>query len=203
MTRDERNAADGRHAAPGLGETRCRADCWTTSKTSPAGRSLPRGQAELRVSPDREVNGPAMRLDFDFHGGGGFVVARKAVLRWRSRRAIPSGFDIRGSGPRNTFRVQAGGCSNRNVWRYRAEDFAVSGSVAVPEDSGAARSSSPGDPGRQGLPATSRPSNWSSPRARAAGSGFGSRSCVFRTTPIGRLPWSPPPARSPATTRRT
>ena len=32
-----------------------------------------------RSSPDAGPRGPAMRLDFDFHGGGGFVVARKDV----------------------------------------------------------------------------------------------------------------------------
>ena len=35
------------------------------------------GQAELRISPERGPRGGVMRLDFDFRGGGGFVVARK------------------------------------------------------------------------------------------------------------------------------
>ena len=33
------------------------------------------GLAELRITPDRTPEGAAMRLDFDFKGGGGFVVA--------------------------------------------------------------------------------------------------------------------------------
>ena len=37
------------------------------------------GKAELVISRDEGVKGKAMRLDFDFHGGGGFVVAHKDV----------------------------------------------------------------------------------------------------------------------------
>ena len=37
------------------------------------------GQAELHISQDRGPDGAAMRLDFDFKGGGGFVVARHAL----------------------------------------------------------------------------------------------------------------------------
>jgi len=36
------------------------------------------GQAQLRIIRDQGLQGSAMRLDFDFRGGGGFVVARKA-----------------------------------------------------------------------------------------------------------------------------
>jgi hypothetical protein len=35
------------------------------------------GPAQLGISGDRGPQGRAMRLDFDFKGGGGFVVARK------------------------------------------------------------------------------------------------------------------------------
>ena len=38
------------------------------------------GQAQLEIAPDDGPHGKAMRLDFDFHGGGGFVVARKEFL---------------------------------------------------------------------------------------------------------------------------
>ena len=37
------------------------------------------GLAELRISPERGPAGAVMRLDFDFKGSGGFVVARKPI----------------------------------------------------------------------------------------------------------------------------
>ena len=42
-------------------------------------QAIASGLAELRISPDEGPHGKAMRLDFDFKGGGGFVVARKRV----------------------------------------------------------------------------------------------------------------------------
>ena len=82
------------------------------------------GTAELRSSPDRGVSGPALRLDFDFHGGGGFVVARKE-FPLEIPESYSFGFRIRGSGPRNHFEFKLVDGSNRNVWRYRVEDFAL------------------------------------------------------------------------------
>jgi hypothetical protein len=35
------------------------------------------GLARLHIAPDHGPQGGAMRRDFDFRGGGGFVVARK------------------------------------------------------------------------------------------------------------------------------
>jgi len=80
------------------------------------------GEAELRISPDRGENGPAMSLDFDFHGAGGFVVARRA-LALSLPESYSFGFRIRGSGPRNHLEFKLLDESNRNVWRYRAEAF--------------------------------------------------------------------------------
>src|SRR6266478_859432 len=39
------------------------------------------GLAELHISSEPTGDGAVMRLDFDFKGGGGFVVARKVVDR--------------------------------------------------------------------------------------------------------------------------
>src|SRR5262249_51194516 len=38
----------------------------------------PSDGVELRIGQDRGLNGKAMRLDFDFHGGAGYAIARKA-----------------------------------------------------------------------------------------------------------------------------
>jgi hypothetical protein len=80
------------------------------------------GQARLAISGERGPRGGAMRLDFDFHGGGGFVVARRPF-----RQVLPESyvfsFDIRGRGPSNILEFKLVDASNQNVWRWRQEVF--------------------------------------------------------------------------------
>jgi hypothetical protein len=80
------------------------------------------GRSELFISSDQGRTGRAMRLDFDFHGGGGFVVARREIPL-----EIPESysflFHIRGTGPSNIFEFKLVDDSDRNVWRYRVEAF--------------------------------------------------------------------------------
>ncbi len=80
------------------------------------------GQARLDISQDRGSHGNALRLDFDFHGGGGFVVARK-----RFALALPESysfrFQIRGVAPSNIFEFKLVDALNQNVWRYRQDVF--------------------------------------------------------------------------------
>ena len=77
------------------------------------------GEAEMKVGAE----GGALRLDFDFHGGGGFVVARKEF-----RIAIPDdyafAFRMRGTAPKNTFEFKLADPSGKNVWRWQEEAFA-------------------------------------------------------------------------------
>ncbi len=84
--------------------------------------SFASGQSQLSISADHGRNGMAMRLDFDFHGGGGFVVARKEFAL-----DIPESYSfflhIRGSGPSNILEFKLIDESNRNVWRYRVDSF--------------------------------------------------------------------------------
>jgi hypothetical protein len=80
------------------------------------------GQAQLHISQDRGSQGKAMRLDFDFRGGGGFVVARKA-FRLEIPESYSFGFNIRGMAPRNVFEFKLVDETNQNVWRYRVESF--------------------------------------------------------------------------------
>ncbi len=104
------------------------------------------GQAELSLSPAQGPSGKALRLDFDFRGGGGFVVARKAFALDLPDKPTgqpvctaepPSGgsagialpesysfeFQIRGVAPRNIFEFKLVDASGQNVWRYRVEAF--------------------------------------------------------------------------------
>ena len=44
-------------------------------------RAVASGQAVLTLSRDAGPYGHALRLDFDFKGGGGFAVARRELTR--------------------------------------------------------------------------------------------------------------------------
>ena len=91
-------------------------------KTSRGGHAITSGQATLRISQDQGLSDLAMRLDFDFRGGGGFVVAAKPFSL-----EIPESysflFKIRGLAPRNAFEFKLVDESHQNVWRYRVEAF--------------------------------------------------------------------------------
>jgi hypothetical protein len=80
------------------------------------------GQAQLHISRDQGLQGSAMRLDFDFRGAGGFVVARKA-FPLEIPESYSFGFNIRGRAPANIFEFKLVDETNQNVWRYRVEAF--------------------------------------------------------------------------------
>jgi hypothetical protein len=80
------------------------------------------GQAQLTISQDQGPHGKAMRLDFDFCGGGGFVVARKP-FPLELPESYSFSFQIRGDAPSNIFEFKLMDASDKNVWRYRAEGF--------------------------------------------------------------------------------
>ena len=80
------------------------------------------GQAKLHIRRDQGIEGSAMRLDFDFRGAGGFVVARKACPL-EIPESYSFGFNIRGLAPANSFEFKLVDDTNQNVWRYRVEAF--------------------------------------------------------------------------------
>jgi hypothetical protein len=81
------------------------------------------GLAELRISPERGPAGAVMRLDFDFKGGGGFVVARKPITRPMPESYAIS-FAIRGTAPPNRLELKLADPSGRNVWWCHWDAFA-------------------------------------------------------------------------------
>src|SRR5215470_11807773 len=84
--------------------------------------SVTSGQARLEISKDRGLRDGAMRLDFDFKGGGGFVVASKRFsIPLPDAYAIT--FDIRGTGPSNKLEFKLVDPGGHNVWRYREDPF--------------------------------------------------------------------------------
>jgi hypothetical protein len=80
------------------------------------------GQAELALAQDEGERGRALRLDYDFKGGGGFVVARKGFPR-----AMPSRWAlelrVRGAAPANKLELKLADPSNRNVWWWHRDAF--------------------------------------------------------------------------------
>lgn len=78
--------------------------------------------AELRLTADRGPHGAALRLDFDFHGGGGFVVARR-----EGRLHLPAAYaiqlELRGEAPPNKLEFKLIDTSGRSVWRWERQDF--------------------------------------------------------------------------------
>jgi hypothetical protein len=80
------------------------------------------GQAQLHLSPDQGLHGKAMRLDFDFQGGGGFVVARKRVA-FSLPETYAFSFYIRGAAPANKFEFKLIDPSGHNVWWFHRDAF--------------------------------------------------------------------------------
>lgn len=76
------------------------------------------GEAEMHITTEKG----ALRLDFNFHGGGGFVVARKEFsLRMPADYAFA--FRVRGRAPKNKLEFKLVDDSGKNVWRWQEEEF--------------------------------------------------------------------------------
>jgi len=79
------------------------------------------GNATLDLSVVACAKTQALRLDFDFKGGKGFAVARRA---WA--RPMPSDYAVRlrlrGTGPVNDLEIKLLDPTGRNVWRHVAKD---------------------------------------------------------------------------------
>ncbi len=82
------------------------------------------GLATLTISADPGPRGNAMRLDFDFRGGGGFVVARKE-FSFSVPESYAFTFPIRGNALANRFELKLCDRSGKNVWWFRREVFAL------------------------------------------------------------------------------
>ena len=75
------------------------------------------------LARDAGHTGGALRLDFDFHGGGGYVIVHKNfALPLPENYAFK--FDIRGAAPVNTLEFKLLDPTAKNVWWSRRRDFA-------------------------------------------------------------------------------
>ncbi len=80
------------------------------------------GQSEGVLSQIEAPDGsPGLRLTYDFHGGGGFVVIRR-VIGFTLPGTFEIGFSLRGEGPTNNFEFKVADPSNTNVWRHLREN---------------------------------------------------------------------------------
>ena len=81
------------------------------------------GEARLTLTSVATPRGRALRMDFDFMGGGGFVVARRELPR-RLPDAFAFHFAVSGSAPANKLEFKLADPTGHNVWRWQEEAFA-------------------------------------------------------------------------------
>jgi F5/8 type C domain len=85
-------------------------------------QSIASGNAELKLSSVSAGRGTALQMDFDFKGGGGFVVARSAFSRKMPEEYAVS-FRLRGRGPVNNLELKLVDATGQNVWRHVQKDL--------------------------------------------------------------------------------
>ena len=82
------------------------------------------GEARLALSSASAGGRPALRLDFDFKGGAGFVVARCPVQQ-ELYEDYTITFRLRGVGPTNHLELKLVDSSGQNVWRHVQRESAA------------------------------------------------------------------------------
>ncbi len=80
------------------------------------------GNAELHLSSVPAGRRSALRMDFDFKGGGGFVVARRAVTSTMPEEYAVT-FRLRGRGTVNHLELKLADATGQNVWRHVEKDL--------------------------------------------------------------------------------
>ncbi len=80
------------------------------------------GNAELKLSSVPAGRGSALQMDFDFKGGGGFVVARRAFSRGMPEEYAVT-FRLRGRGAANNLELKLIDATGQNVWRHVQKDL--------------------------------------------------------------------------------
>lgn len=85
-------------------------------------RAQPSDGVSLAIHSDSGVRGRAMRLDVDFHGGGGYAVARKTMPIALDSNYVIS-FWIRGTVRPNNLELKLVDASGDNVWWMNRREF--------------------------------------------------------------------------------
>jgi hypothetical protein len=87
------------------------------STDAAAWQAVTLGQAKLALSSARTGDAPALRMDFDFKEGKGFVVARH-VSRLPMHEDYAVRFRLRGHGPVNDLEIKLVDGAGTSVWRH-------------------------------------------------------------------------------------
>src|SRR5215831_19839831 len=74
------------------------------------------GQAQLALSSSSRGRASALRMDFDFKGSGGFVVARRVLKRAMHEDYVVR-FRLRGHAAVNDLEIKSVDAAGQNVWR--------------------------------------------------------------------------------------
>ena len=86
-----------------------------------AWKATPADGVSLALGSEPAVSGGALRLDFDFHGGGGYAVAHRAVSL-----DLPANYEftfrVRGECPVNNLEFKLIDASGDNVWWVNQRD---------------------------------------------------------------------------------
>jgi F5/8 type C domain/Bacterial alpha-L-rhamnosidase 6 hairpin glycosidase domain len=85
--------------------------------------SAPSDGVSLDLSEAPGEHGQALRLDFDFHGGAGYAVARKE-LPFDLPENYEISFRVRGEAPVNNFEIKLVDPTGDNVWWVNRRNFA-------------------------------------------------------------------------------
>ncbi|GAC1671989.1 MAG: discoidin domain-containing protein [Steroidobacteraceae bacterium] len=80
------------------------------------------GNARLDLAPVAGERLAALRMDYDFNGGAGFVVARRMQSRSMPEEFAVK-FRLRGRGAVNHVELKLVDATGQNVWRYVLRDF--------------------------------------------------------------------------------
>jgi len=87
------------------------------SADASAWQSMASGQAQLALSSATAASVTALRMDFDFKGGAGFVVARRELKRAMSEDYVLR-LRLRGRGALNNLELKLVDITGQNVWRH-------------------------------------------------------------------------------------
>ncbi|HWN42441.1 MAG TPA: discoidin domain-containing protein [Thermoanaerobaculia bacterium] len=85
-------------------------------------KSVPSDGVSLNLSQAEGVSGKALRLDFDFHGGAGYAVARKE-LPFTLPDNYEISFRLRGEAPVNNLEFKLVDPTGDNVWWVNRRNF--------------------------------------------------------------------------------
>src|SRR5215208_6041457 len=85
-------------------------------------KAVPAEGVEMHLTKDAGRHGSALRIDFDFHGHGGYAIARREVPI-----DLPPNFEfsffVRAQAPRNTLEFKLIDASGENVWWHTKREF--------------------------------------------------------------------------------